>query len=62
MPAAERPALAAFLEDAAERVQGHFARSGFAVEIHQCFLDLVTIDTATLGGVRREAQHPGALW
>src|SRR4051812_35935743 len=48
VPAAERPALAAFLEDAAERVQGHFARSNFAVEIHQCFLDLVTIGTATL--------------
>ena len=45
---ADRPALAAFLEDAAERVQGHFARSNFAVEIHQCFLDLVTIGTATL--------------
>src|SRR3954453_132555 len=48
VPAAERPALAAFLKDAAERVQGHFARSNFAVEIHQCFLDLVTIGTATL--------------
>lgn len=48
VPAAQRPALAAFLEDAAERVQGHFARSNFAVEIHQCFLDLVTIGTATL--------------
>jgi hypothetical protein len=46
--AEERPALAAFLEDAAERVQGHFARSNFAVEIHQCFLDLVTVGTATL--------------
>ena len=44
----DRPALAAFLEDAAGRVRGHFARSNFAVEIHQCFLDLVTIGTATL--------------
>ena len=29
-------------------MQGHFERSNFAVEIHQCFLDLVTIGTATL--------------
>lgn len=36
------------LEDATERLQGHFERSNFAVEIHQCFLDLVTIGTATL--------------
>src|SRR6187401_3194288 len=34
--AEDRPALAAFLEDAAERMQGHFSRSNFAVEIHQC--------------------------
>jgi hypothetical protein len=46
--AEDRPALAAFLEDAAERMQGHFSRSNFAVEIHQCFLDLVTVGTATL--------------
>jgi hypothetical protein len=44
----DRPALATFLEDATGRVRGHFARSNFAVEIHQCFLDLVTIGTATL--------------
>lgn len=41
-------ALAAVLDAAALRLQGHFERSNFAVEIHQCFLDLVTTGTATL--------------
>jgi hypothetical protein len=40
--------LGEILEAAAVRVQGHFDRSNFAVEIHQCFLDLVTTGTATL--------------
>ena len=31
-----------------ETVQGHFDRSNFAVEIHQAFLDLTTIGSATL--------------
>jgi hypothetical protein len=48
VPADERSALAAYLEDVADRVRGHFERSTFAVEIHQCFLDLVTVGTATL--------------
>ena len=46
--ATDRPVLAATLDDLAERVRGHFERSSFAVEIHQCFLDLVTVGTATL--------------
>lgn len=46
--AEERTAVAAYLEDAADRLRGHFERSTFAVEIHQCFLDLVTVGTATL--------------
>ena len=44
----DRATLAAYLEDVADRVRGHFERSTFAVEIHQCFLDLVTVGTATL--------------
>ena len=36
------------LDRVAERLQGHFDRSNFAVEMHQCLLDLVTIGTATL--------------
>lgn len=45
---ADADELAAILDTAAARVQGHFDRSNFAVEIHQCFLDLVTTGTATL--------------
>lgn len=44
----ERAAMSGYLEDAAERIRGHFERSNFAVEIHQCFLDLATVGTATL--------------
>jgi hypothetical protein len=29
-------------------VRGHFERSNFAIEMHQCFLDLVTVGTACL--------------
>lgn len=45
---ADRDELAEILDLAAARLQGHFDRSNFAVEIHQCFLDLVTTGTATL--------------
>ena len=41
-------AVAEHLDAVAERIQGYFDRSNFAVEIHQCFLDLATIGTATL--------------
>ena len=44
----ERTAMSGYLEHVADRVRGHFERSSFAVEIHQCFLDLVTVGTATL--------------
>lgn len=44
----DKDELAEILDSAAARVQGHFDRSNFAVEIHQCFLDLVTTGTATL--------------
>ena len=36
------------LENIAETIQAHFDRSNFTVEIHQCFLDLVTAGTACL--------------
>ncbi len=36
------------LEDASRILQTHFDQSNFAVEIHQCYLDLVTCGTATL--------------
>ncbi len=36
------------LEQAARRMRTHFDRSNFAVEMHQSFLDLVTVGTACL--------------
>lgn len=44
----ERKKLAPILERAATALQSHFDRSNFAVELHQCFLDLVTAGTASL--------------
>ena len=40
--------LAPELERAAAVLQTHFDHSNFAIEIHQCFLDLVTVGTACL--------------
>jgi hypothetical protein len=48
VPPDERGVVAELLETVARRLQGHFDRSNFAVEIHQCFLDLVTCGTAHL--------------
>jgi hypothetical protein len=46
--AADRAALASDLERSAAVMQSHFDRSNFAVEMHQCYLDLVTAGTACL--------------
>lgn len=48
VPSARRAEMSGPLEEMAARVRGHFERSNFAVEIHQCFLDLATVGTATL--------------
>ena len=45
---AEAEALAPVLEKAAKTIQDHFDRSNFAVEIHQCYQDLVIGGTASL--------------
>ncbi len=45
---AEAETLAPILERAAKIIQNHFDRSNFAVEIHQCYLDLVVGGTASL--------------
>ncbi|HRC27263.1 MAG TPA: portal protein, partial [Alphaproteobacteria bacterium] len=45
---AQGRALAPVLEDMARTMHHHFDRSNFAVEIHQCFLDLVVGGTACL--------------
>jgi len=44
----EADALAPVLEKAGKTIQAHFDRSNFAVEIHQCYLDLVVGGTASL--------------
>ena len=46
--AEERGQLASDLERATTVMQAHFDRSNFAVEMHQCYLDLVTAGTASL--------------
>ena len=45
---AERQALGGELDRLTIVVQSHLNRSNFAVEMHQCFLDLVTAGTASL--------------
>jgi hypothetical protein len=46
--AADRRDLATELERSTRILLSHFDRSNFAVEIHQCYLDLVTAGTASL--------------
>jgi hypothetical protein len=45
---AERDKIAPVLELAQTRLQSHFDRSNFAVEMHQAYLDLVTAGTGSL--------------
>lgn len=45
---AERARAAPILEKASAQLQSHFDRSNFAIEMHQCYLDLVTAGTASL--------------
>lgn len=58
VPEEEREKIAKVLESAAKTIQSHFDRSNFAVEMHQCFLDLVVGGTASL---LFEEAKPGAL-
>ena len=43
-----RAELGQDLDHSAEIIQSHLQRSNFAVEMHQCYLDLVTVGTASL--------------
>ena len=54
---AERSMIGAELEKASAALQSNFDRSNFAVEMHQCYLDLVTAGTACL---MFEEAEPGA--
>lgn len=49
LSAREAARLAPVLEKTAKIIQDHFDRSNFAVEIHQCYLDLIVGGTASLG-------------
>ncbi|MAS87659.1 MAG: phage tail protein [Micavibrio sp.] len=57
LSAEEAEAISPKLEDATRIMQDHFDRSNFSVEIHQCFLDLVTAGTACLGFEEAEPGH-----
>jgi hypothetical protein len=48
MSADDRPVIEPALERISATLQSHFDRSNFAVEIHQCYLDVVTAGTACL--------------
>ncbi|TAN59977.1 MAG: phage tail protein [Magnetospirillum sp.] len=48
LPAAERDQAAPALERMGAVLQSHFDRSNFAIEMHQCYLDVVTGGTASL--------------
>ena len=48
LPPDEATAAGPVLEDIGATLQGHFDRSNFLVEMHQCYLDLVTGGTAAL--------------
>ncbi len=48
LPTAERDRVAPLLERIGAVLQSHFDRSNFSVEIHQCYLDVVTGGTASL--------------
>ncbi|CAA7613109.1 conserved hypothetical protein [Candidatus Terasakiella magnetica] len=48
LPAEERDRLAPVLDRIGAALQSHFDRSNFAVEMHQCYLDVVTGGTACL--------------
>jgi len=55
------PALTRALSDAAATLQGHLDRSGFALELHQAFLDLVVAGTGLLLVEEAPPGEPSAL-
>lgn len=57
----EAARLAPRLAQAEAVLQGHFDRSNFAVEMHQCFLDLVVLGTACLSFEEAALGSPSAF-
>lgn len=60
-PEEAHPQMSQILGNAAAVLQGHFDRSNFAVEMHQCYLDLVTAGTACLMFEEAPAGEPTAF-
>ena len=60
-PAQDKTYLAEELERSTSILLSHFDRSNFAVEIHQCYLDLVTAGTASLLMEEAPAGDPAAF-
>lgn len=58
LSAEEADKIAPALEKIGKTIQDHFDRSNFAVEIHQCYLDLIVGGTASL---HFEENQPGAF-
>ncbi len=58
MPIEDRSKYGPLLEQIQTRLQSHFDRSNFAVEMHQAYLDLVTVGTGTLAF---EESAPGEM-
>lgn len=61
VPAASRPTFALELEAATRALHAQFERSNYAVELHQCFLDLVVLGTATLAFEEAPLGAPSAF-
>ncbi len=61
LPASERDGLTPLFERVTTITRAHFDRSNFAIEMHQCFLDLVTVGTATLLLEENPPGEPSAL-
>ncbi len=57
----DKPRVEALLTGMAGIVQAEFDRSNFTVEVHQCFLDLVTAGTASLALESAPVGSPSAL-
>lgn len=61
LSAEEREQVAPLLEKVGTVLQSHFDRSNFAVEMHQCYLDVVTGGTASLLFEEAQPGEPSAF-
>ena len=61
VPETDRDRIGADLQDIETAVQTHLDRSNFTVEMHQAFLDLVTVGTACLSFEEQRLGEPSAF-